>query len=62
MLSPCSTPSATSSASPIYPYLGTVIVEEEITKEAFAKMGYLQRVNLKQENPDLYQSLVKKER
>lgn len=32
---------------------------EEITKEAFQKMGYLQRVNLKQENPELYQSLVK---
>lgn len=32
---------------------------EEITKEAFNKMGYLQRVNLKQENPELYQSLVK---
>lgn len=32
---------------------------EEITKEAFEKMGYMQRVNLKQENPELYQSLVK---
>lgn len=31
---------------------------EEITKEAFTKMGYLQRVNLKQENPELYKSLV----
>lgn len=31
----------------------------EVTQDAFNKMSYLQRVNLKKENPDLYQKLSK---
>lgn len=29
----------------------------EVTKETFAKMGYLERIALKQNNPELYQTL-----
>lgn len=34
-------------------------ISTNVTKEAFDKMGYQDRLNLKQENPDLYQSFIK---
>lgn len=34
-------------------------ISSNVTKEAFDKMGYQDRLSLKRENPDLYQSFVK---
>lgn len=35
------------------------VMPTEITKSDFAKMGYMKRVELKQNQPELYQSLIK---
>jgi phage-related protein len=34
-------------------------ISTNVTKEAFEKMGYQERLTLKKENPDLYQSFLK---
>lgn len=33
-------------------------ISTDVTKETFEKMGYKERLTLKQENPDLYQSFI----